>query len=181
MFTDSVLSAYPGLVAIFSTPLYSADFLGDTLKKGLPQIPGLGGPTGQASGIALDDSTIVAGLKEALSIGTKNAVSLVSKPNGYFANEVIMILLLDKIQKAAELLGKLGYQKEVDEFILSMNHAAEKAALKAASYFGGAIKEMSIQDARKILSGGTRLRPSISNQRPGPSFTMTLSQACPRA
>ena len=81
--------------------------------------------------MGLDDSTIVSGLKDALSIGTKNAVALVSKPNGYFGNEAIKILLPDKIEKAAELLGKMGYQKQVDEFIMSMNHAAEKAAPKA--------------------------------------------------
>jgi hypothetical protein len=143
------------LLAISPPFLYSADLLGDALKKGLPELPGVGGlPAGQAAGRGLDDSTIVSGLKEALSIGTKNAVGLVSKPNGYFGNEAIKILLPDKIQKAADLLGKLGYRKQVDEFILSMNHAAEKAAPKAASYFGDAIKEMSIEDARKILSGG---------------------------
>lgn len=142
-------------LAISSTILYSADFLDDVLKKDLPQIPGVGRlPIGKTLGASLDDSTIVSGLKEALSISTKKAVNLVSKPNGYFGNEAIKILLPDKIQKAAELLGKLGYQQQVDEFIMSMNHAAEKAAPKAASYFGDAIKGMSIDDARKILSGG---------------------------
>ena len=142
-------------LSISSTPLYSADLLGDILKKDLPQLPGgTGLPVGQTPGKGLDENTIMSGLKEALSIGTENALSSVSKLNGYFGNEAIKILLPDKIQKAAELLGKLGYQKQVDEFILSMNHAAEKAAPKAASYFGEAIKEMSIEDARKILSGG---------------------------
>lgn len=79
---------------------------------------------------------------------------MVSTLNGYYGNEAIKILLPDKIQKAAELAGKLGYQKQVDEFIQSMNHAAEKAAPKAASFFADAIKGMTIDDARKILSGG---------------------------
>lgn len=150
-----ILAALVFFLASSSTILYSADFLGDALKKGLPQLPGGGGqPTGQPAGMGLDEGTIVSGLKDALSIGTKNAVALVSKPNGYFSNEAIKILLPDKIEKAAELLGKVGYQKQVDEFILSMNHAAEKAAPKAASSFGDAIKGMSIEDARKILSGG---------------------------
>jgi len=149
-----ILAAVVYFFAISSTLLFSADFLGDALKKGLPQLPEVGGsPAGQSTGASLDEVTIVSGLKEALSHGTKNAVALVSKPNGYFGNEAIRILLPDKIQQAAELLGKLGYQKQVDEFIMSMNHAAEKAAPKAASYFGDAIKEMTIGDARKILSG----------------------------
>lgn len=140
---------------ISSSTVYSADFLGDTLKKGLPQLPEVKGvPGDQTAGAGLDDSTIVSGLKEALSIGTKKAVSLVSKPNGYLGNQAIKILLPDKIEKAAELVGKLGYQKQVDEFIMSMNRAAEKAAPKAAPYFVDAIKEMRVEDARKILSGG---------------------------
>jgi hypothetical protein len=60
----------------------------------------------------------------------------------------------EKIQKVADVLRKVGYQKEVDDFILSMNRAAEKAAPMATSYFVGAIKEMSFDDARKILNGG---------------------------
>ena len=141
--------------AASSAGLYAADFLGDALKKGLPQLPGSGGlPSGGVAGAGLDDSTIASGLKDALSVGTKNAVSLVSKLNGYFGNQAIKILLPDNIQKAADLAGKVGYQKQVDAFIVSMNRAAEQAAPKAASYFSDAIKGMSIEDARKILSGG---------------------------
>jgi len=143
------------LVTSTSTLLYSADFLGEALKKGLPELPGTdGSPTSRAAGAGLDDSTIASGLKDALSVGTKKAVSLASKLNGYYGNEAIKILLPDKIQKAAELAGTLGYQKQVDDFILSMNRAAEKAAPKAASHFADTIKGMSIEDARKILSGG---------------------------
>lgn len=71
-----------------------------------------------------------------------------SRQNGYFGNDAIKILLPDKVQQTAELLGKLGYQKQVDEFIESMNRAAEKAAPKAASHFADAIRGMSIEDAR---------------------------------
>ena len=143
------------ILALSSTPLHAADFLGDALKGGLPQLPvSGGGASGQTAGRGLDDNTIASGLKDALSVGTKNAVGYVSKLNGYFGNEAIKILLPDKIQKAAKLAGKVGYQKEVDEFILSMNRAAENAAPKASGYFADAIKGMSIDDARKILSGG---------------------------
>jgi hypothetical protein len=139
------------------SPSQAADFLGDTFKKGFPQLPGLSDPQqGPAAVKGLDDPTIASGLKEALSIGTKNAVGLVSQLNGYFGNDVIKILLPDKVRQAAELLGKLGYQKQVDEFIQSMNRAAEKAAPKAASHFADAIQGMSIEDARKILAGNNR-------------------------
>jgi len=97
---------------------------------------------------------IVAGLKEALSIGTGHAVTATSKTNGYFGNQAIKILMPDKIQKVAGVLGKVGYQKEVDDFVLSMNRAAEKAAPQAKAIFIDAIQRMTIEDARKILDGG---------------------------
>jgi len=101
-----------------------------------------------------DDNTIVSGLKEALTIGADKAVKNVSQTDGYFGNQLIKVLMPEKIQKVADVLKKVGYQKEVDDFILSMNRAAEKAAPQAASFFGDAIKEMTFEDARKILNGG---------------------------
>lgn len=109
---------------------------------------------GSSSRGGLDDSTIISGLKEALSIGTDNAVKNVSQFDGYFGNQAIKILMPEKIQKVADILRKIGYEKQVDDFVLSMNRAAEKAAPQAASIFVGAIKEMTFEDARKILNGG---------------------------
>ena len=101
-----------------------------------------------------DSTTVASGLKEALTIGTGNAVTSVSKADGYFGNKIIKILLPEKIQTIANALGKLGYQKQVDDFVLSMNRAAEKAAPQAKEIFIDAIKEMSFEDAKKILNGG---------------------------
>lgn len=102
----------------------------------------------------LDNSTVVKGLKEALATGTERAVAEVAKPDGFFNNQMIKILLPDRIQQAADILSTVGYQKQVDEFVLSMNRAAEKAAPKAAKVFGDAIRQMTVEDARGILSGG---------------------------
>jgi RNA binding exosome subunit len=101
-----------------------------------------------------DDGTVVSGLKEALSLGTENAVKSVSQTDGYFGNKIIKILMPEKIQKVAKVMRKVGYQKEVDDFVLSMNRAAEKAAPMAVSFFVDAIKQMTFDDARKILNGG---------------------------
>jgi len=101
-----------------------------------------------------DQRTTVSGLKEALSIGTENAVKSVSKTDGYFGNQMVKILLPDKIQKVADVVAKLGFQEQVDSFILCMNRAAEAAAPKATVLFVDAIKAMSFDDARKILQGG---------------------------
>ena len=102
----------------------------------------------------LDEDAIVSGLKEALAIGTKNAVKSVSQFDGYFGDEIIRIGMPEKLRKVAEVLEKIGYQEQVDHFILSMNRAAERAAPEAASIFAAAIKDMSLEDARGILIGG---------------------------
>jgi hypothetical protein len=97
---------------------------------------------------------MAAGLKEALAVGTGNAVQMLSKPNGYFGDAAVKVLLPDNMQKAAEVLKKAGYQKEVDEFVLSMNRAAEQAAPKARPIFEDAVKKMTFDDAQKIMQGG---------------------------
>lgn len=109
---------------------------------------------GQQSSSALDNTTMVKGLKEALATGTERAVAAVAKPDGYFGNQLITILLPERLQQAANLLGTLGYQQQVDELVLSMNRAAEKAAPQAASFFGDAIRQMTLEDAKALLQGG---------------------------
>jgi hypothetical protein len=111
-------------------------------------------PSQKASQKTPDNKTTVSGLKEALDIGTKNAVKKVSRVDGYFGNEAIKILLPEKIRKAGDMLSTVGYKKEVDDFVLSMNRAAEKAASKAVPIFVDAIRHMTFDDAQKILRGG---------------------------
>lgn len=132
------------LAFLFAVTFSYAGFLDDMLNK----IPSL------SSKQELDDSTVISGLKEALSIGTDKAVKEVSKTDGYLGNNAIKILMPEKIQKVADVLRKVGYEKPVDDFILSMNRAAEKAAPKAAAYFVDSVKEMTFEDAKKILNGG---------------------------
>lgn len=96
---------------------------------------------------------IIAGLKEALSIGTGNAVVDVSEVGGYFKNQTIKILLPQEIQKAGGMLRKLGFGGVVDNFEHSMNTAAEQAAPKAKAIFMSAITQMTFEDARRILNG----------------------------
>jgi hypothetical protein len=114
----------------------------------------LGGKFGLTSPATPRDDQVAAGLKEALSIGTGNAVAATSKVDGYFKNAAIKILLPEKVRKAGDILARVGYQEEVDEFVLSMNRAAETAAPQAKAFFVDAIRQMTIEDARKILDGG---------------------------
>jgi hypothetical protein len=105
------------------------------------------------TGGGLDSDTVIAGLKEALSVSAKNGVSNVSKVDGYFGNTMIRIPTPEKVRKIEKMMRKAGFHKEVDAFILSMNRAAEKAAPQALSFFADAVREMTFPDAMHILQG----------------------------
>lgn len=121
----------------------------DDLLKSVPGVP----PSTSKAGAA-DDKTNIAGIKEALALGTESAVKNLSQVNGYFGDQAVKILMPSSLQKVAEVASMVGYQKQVDEFILSMNRAAEAAAPLAAKYFGDAIRAMTLDDVRGILGGG---------------------------
>ena len=106
---------------------------------------------GQSRG--LSDAKIGSGLKEALKIGTESAVKFTGKLDGYFMNQAIKLLMPEKLQAMEKTLRAVGLGPQVDEFVLSMNRAAERAAPAAKQIFWDAIGEMTFQDAKKILSG----------------------------
>ncbi len=101
----------------------------------------------------LTDAKIGAGLKEALQVGTQNAVNFTGRLDGYFLNKAIKILLPDNLKSLERGLRAVGYGSQVDEFVLSMNRAAERAAPGARQIFSDAIGEMTFDDARKIWNG----------------------------
>jgi len=102
----------------------------------------------------LDEKTIIAGLKEALEVGTKKSVEKVSARDGYYKNPEIKIPMPDDLKKVESGLRKVGLGNKVDEFVVSMNRAAEKAAPQATEIFIKAVKGMTVKDARNILYGG---------------------------
>ena len=107
--------------------------------------------SGTAGNLGNDD--IVAGLKEALVVGSEKGSSALSKTDGFFANAALKILMPPEAQKIETSLRKLGMGKQVDDAILTMNRAAEDACKSAAPIFTNAIKQMSFQDALGILKG----------------------------
>lgn len=112
-------------------------------------LEGLG--SGRQSG--LSDSKVASGLKEALKVGTENAVRLTGRTDGYFRNEAIKIMMPKSLRSLEQPLRAVGYGKQIDEFVLSMNRAAERAAPFAKQIFWDAIMQMTFDDARKILTG----------------------------
>ena len=129
-------------ITIFLTALPASAQI-DRIFKGL----GLG----QQS--EMSDVKIGSGLKEALKVGTENTVNLTGRADGYFLNQAIKILMPEKLRNLEKGLRAVGYGPQVDEFVLSMNRAAEQAAPFAKQIFWDAVGEMTFEDARKILSG----------------------------
>jgi hypothetical protein len=142
----SLGSLIPGLLIVFVTSQAPYAFAGFAeLFEGVKKAAGLSGET--------SDSKIIDGLKEALQIGTDNAVKAVSQVDGYYKNPNIKIMLPDPVKKVEKALRFAGYGSQVDAFELSMNRAAEQAAPKARKLFWETIKQMNFADASKILNG----------------------------
>lgn len=97
---------------------------------------------------------VAKGLKEALVQGTTKGANLVSQVDGYFKNPEIKIPFPPEVKLVETKLRALGMGKQVDEFVLSLNRAAEDAGKEAAPIFVGAIQKMTIQDAVGVLKGG---------------------------
>jgi hypothetical protein len=137
---------------IFSPGIVSAQFFDNLLQKGVESLS-QDKPLGEM-GVSLSEDTIISGLKQALEIGVGKSIDFTSKLDGYVGNPKIKIPMPEKIQNVADMLGKFGFQQSVDDFVLSMNRAAEAASPEAKGYLLNAITKMSFADAKKVLDGG---------------------------
>ena len=102
---------------------------------------------------SLSQDQVVQGLKEALGKGVQQAVSRLGHEGGFLTNANVKIPMPEKLHTVDKTLRVLKQDKLADEFVTTMNHAAEQAVPQAAGVFGDAIKGMSIQDAKAILAG----------------------------
>ncbi|MBB5396415.1 DUF4197 domain-containing protein [Mucilaginibacter sp. AK015] len=93
------------------------------------------------------------GLKQALEIGTGKSSDQLSAVNGFFGNAAIKILFPPEAQKVEQTLRSIGLGKLADNVILSLNRAAEDAAVQAKPIFVNAIKQMTLTDVTNILLG----------------------------
>jgi hypothetical protein len=101
----------------------------------------------------LSNDEVVAGLKAALEKGTQYAVDSLGKDGGYLDNADVRIPMPDSLSWVEKSLRTLGQEQLADDFVASMNHAAEQAVPEAAAIFSNAIQEMTLEDARAILNG----------------------------
>lgn len=94
------------------------------------------------------------GLKQALSQGAGKAVDLLGKSDGFLANPKVRIPLPQGLQQVEGLLRGLGMGKYADELVTTMNRAAEAAVPEAKTLLLNSIKQMSVADAKGVLTGG---------------------------
>ena len=102
----------------------------------------------------LTQNEIIAGLKEALIVGTDSSASILGLVNGYYGDELVKVLLppeADMIVKNARKIP--GGEKLIEDVILKINRAAEDAASEAKPIFVNSIRSMTIADALGILKG----------------------------
>ena len=120
---------------------------------GLAILACLGAARGAPAGAVLDARTAANGLKEALGIGTSRSVELLGRPDGYLKNQDVRIPMPEKLQLVGKSLQTIGKGAVVDEFVTSMNRAAEAAAPQARRVFLDTIRQMSFADALQIAGG----------------------------
>jgi len=109
------------------------------------------------AGASLDrvsNADAVSGLKQALNDGSIAAVAKLGVENGFFGNPHVKIPLPPSLKRVEGAMRTLGMRKQADELVLSMNRAAEAAVPEAKQLLVDAAKKMSVQDAKKILTGG---------------------------
>ncbi len=122
------------------------DFLGLGRKStnATANVPSLAG---------LSEQQITDALKEALAKGIRQAVTNLGRAGGFLEDPKVRIPMPKNLQRIDETLRKLGQDKLADDFVDTLNHAAEEAVPQAASVLGDALKQMTVADATAILTG----------------------------
>lgn len=132
----------------------------DTLQRVVEAVPGTAAlanaapvatPTLTLADLSTDQVT--RGLKEALGKGLEQAVGSLGKSGGFLTNLNVKIPLPERFQAVEKALRSMGQDRVADEFVTTMNQAAEQAVPAAATVFKESLQKMSVADAKKILSG----------------------------
>lgn len=124
---------------------------------------------------ALSNVEVIAGLKEALSIGANNAGSITSKLDGFMKNDLIRLPFPEDALKVKEKALDLGLTSQVEKFELTLNRAAEEAAKQAAPIFVQAIKDMTVEDGFNILKGEENAATNFLKDKTSSQLTAAFS------
>lgn len=122
--------------------------------SGLILAAGTGWAIDDSHAANLTESDAAIGIRAALERGAVAAVGLLGRNGGFLNNPKVRIELPGYLNEAAKVLKFTGQQKRVDELVTAMNRAAETAVPEAKTMLVNAVKSMSVEDGRKILTGG---------------------------
>lgn len=134
------------LLAVMSLTAATQAQLGEELKK-------LADAASERDTSGLSNDKIIAGLKQALQLSTGKAVALTGRPDGFLKNDTIKIVLPPKLETVGKGMRMMGMGKPVDDLEVAMNRAAEQATPQAKQIFLSAVRKMTFEDARHILTG----------------------------
>ena len=133
----------------------------------------------------VDNGEVVAGLKEALAIGAQNAIATLGKKDGFMADSLVKITLPGSLSLVEQGARQLGQGQYADDFIGTMNSAAEQAVPEAADLLAEAIRNMSVADAMAILNGpdnaATEYFRKVSGQKLATRFKPIVENATNKA
>lgn len=101
---------------------------------------------------SLSEQQIASGLKEALEVGVRRAVETLGRADGFLGDAAVRIPLPAGLQRAEAALRGLGQDQVADDFVVAMNHAAEQAVPEAAAVLADSVRQMTLEDARTILT-----------------------------
>ena len=142
------------MLALFITQAEALDF--GTLKDALKSTGNSNATTSTSSGAgvsSLSNDEASSGLKEALTQGVGKAVGTLGAADGFFGNKEVKIPLPKSLKKIEKGMKLMGMGKQSDELVLKMNRAAEAAVPEAKALLVGSIKQMTLADAKAILTG----------------------------
>jgi hypothetical protein len=146
----------------------------DMLKQASEPFMGSKTTTTSTTATMLSESDIGAGLKEALSIGAERAIDYLSKPGGFLDDPKVRIGLPGSLDTIAKGLRAAGQGTLVDNFEKTLNRAAEAAIPKTLDIVREAISNMTLEDARAILSGGDDAATRYLRRQAGPSLAKAI-------
>ena len=93
-------------------------------------------------------------LKSALDQGARAAVAQLGREDGFLGDARVKIPLPESLRRAEKNMRRFGMGRYADELIVTLNRAAEAAVPEAKQLFIDALRQMSVQDAKGILTGG---------------------------
>ncbi len=137
-----------------SLALASALLLSGCSGLALDDVLDATGTAGGGTGGELDRETVIAGLKQALEIGTQRTVDRTAVLDGFLGNELIRISIPPELDTMADVLRRIGLRRQVDNLEVSMNRAAEEATGEARRILWAEIRTLTIPNAMSILGGG---------------------------